>query len=232
MIKIYISNGWFFPNGITSSKDQAKVLKEIGVKGVELHFTSGFAREFSTGTDFANYDFISIHLPKRDWSEAYDEEIQEIIEVNEYYHPHVMVLHPEDHDESFYDKIKNLPIAIENMDKRHSKDSEGVDIQKLKNLIEKYDFKFVLDVQHCYEHDPTMEYAEELYEALKDRVSHFHVSGESKDCIHELVINSLNKEAILNFLKGKDEIIILEGKFTKPEEIKQEIEFLKKEIRA
>ena len=119
----------------------------------------------------------------------------------EYYHPHVLVLHPEDHSEEFYEKMREFPLAIENMDGSHDKDHEGVDIPKLKALIEKYDTKFVLDVQHCYEHDPTMEYAEELYKALKDRVSHFHVSGASKDCIHELVMNAPNKDAIIDKLK-------------------------------
>ncbi|TSC91437.1 MAG: hypothetical protein CEN90_566 [Parcubacteria group bacterium Licking1014_17] len=123
-----------------------------------------------------------------------------------------------------------IPLAIENMDSR--KDS-GFNLSELEKLVS-IGCRFVLDVQHAYEHDHEMGYAADLLELLKNQLAHLHVSGETGDNIHSLVCKATNTRRIVEFvgrvLSVKNVPLILEGEYATSDELKQEIEFLKREL--
>jgi len=124
-----------------------------------------------------------------------------------------------------------IPLAVENMDSRQD---SGFNLVELERLVKNVGCLFVLDVQHAYEHDHEMGYARDLLELLKDRLTHLHVSGETKDNIHSLVCRATNAKKIVEFvgqvLSVKNVPLILEGEYTTPDELRQEIEFLTREL--
>ena len=105
---------------------------------------------------------------------------------------------------------------------------------ELEYLLKKFKLKFVLDIQHAFEHDSNMAYAWDLFQMAGDDISHLHLSGQSPNSPHTLVHRADNKDALVNFLgkvfSYKKLPIILEGKYTFPLEVKNEIEFIKREL--
>jgi len=85
-----------------------------------------------------------------------------------------------------------------------------------------YPFGFVLDVQHAYEHDPSMILAKELIGAMGDRLKEMHVSGCTRELRHAPVHRSDNKDAIIKILELKFPAPkILEGVFLPEDDAEQ-----------
>ena len=83
-----------------------------------------------------------------------------------------------------------------------SKKSCGASLKEFIELKNKYPkLKFVLDLQHAYEHDESMYFAKEFIKNMKDRITHFHVSGFDEKCSHAPVYSSDNRHAIEKILK-------------------------------
>jgi hypothetical protein len=72
-----------------------------------------------------------------------------------------------------------IPITFENMD-ASSNQKGGVNIAELVQLTNEISPRFVLDVQHAYEHDESMSYADDLLQSLQSCLVHLHVSGQSE----------------------------------------------------
>jgi hypothetical protein len=131
-----------------------------------------------------------------------------------------------------------VPMAIENMDsQKHS----GFDRDELVGLVSFLRGSLVFDVQHAYEHEPSMGYASRLLYSLWRSLAYFHVSGESGSGEnrnnHSLVCRSDNKGQVLDFLKDalshlpiRNVPLILEGKYETPEDLREEIRFLTEEL--
>lgn len=109
-----------------------------------------------------------------------------------------IVLHPDTIDDFEILEQSGLPFLIENMDRRKS---YGTHPEHFRILKEKYTFGFVLDIQHAYEHDPSMQLAKELIEIMGDRLQHMHISGHTTSEIHVPTHYAENKEAITEILK-------------------------------
>lgn len=124
-----------------------------------------------------------------------------------------------------------VPLAMENMDSR--KDS-GFLLADLVQIGRSLSCPFVLDVQHAYEHDHSMAYAQDLFQHLQEPLVHLHVSGQTPDNIHALVYKASNAKEIVEFvgyvLSRKVVPLILEGEYTNAGELSREIQFLKKEL--
>ncbi len=228
------SNGWFYSIDIFSLEKQEEVLKNTGADAVEFNLNWDKKRFDSlTNQTSGNYKYKSLHLPKFMPPHTVEEIIDIAKKIMQTQQPTTLILHPTDLSESDYEKLSkaNLPIAIENMD---SAIEEGHNIEQLKNLIEKYNFNFMLDVQHAYDHDSSMKYTEELFNTFKDKIKQLHISGETPTSIHELAYKSDNKKVIIEFtkkiLKIKNIPIIIEGQYKSETELKNEIDFLKKEL--
>ncbi len=182
------------------------------------------------------FEYISIHAPWKEVSYDSGSETEKIVAKLKIFCSSLpikgIVLHP--HIIADFDILKrsNLPFLLENTDKRKKFGIAAGDFEKLKS---KCDFGFVLDLQHAYEHDPTMKLAAELIKVMGDRLNHFHVSGESEGEIHVPVHLARNKDAIAAILKKLPAApIILEGillnDFKKT--IEEELNFVKSNLSA
>ena len=214
-------------------EEKIKLFKSVGCNAVELSFgTFGVLKDFNI-TDglletLSKYELVTIHAP---WAEGmrYDKnskaainKLKEICSVQKIYG---IVLHPNTVDDYTLIEKSGLPFLIENMDNKARCGTHPSEFEKMK---QDYNFGFVLDLQHAYMHDPTMQLAGELVNAMEGRIKEFHVSGELKGKPHALLHHSDNSNMIIGMLRS-DIPIILEGNDDNtPNEIKEEIDVVKK----
>ena len=240
------ATGWLYAKKMYSLIDQKFILEEAGANGVEVSFLpEWFSAEnlnrmcsipnFSKIFEAQNFLHRSVHLPV-----VNNQKIKLQIAITQkfvaYCNATVALTHPLKVKGCYpiksYEKMisKGIPLAIENMD---SNKESGFKIEELERLIQLVP-RFVLDVQHAFERDLTMEYAFDLFNAVKDKLVYLHVSGETEDNHHALVYQSRNCDKIVSFLGtifSEIEIpIILEGRYSTLKELNQEISFLIKEI--
>src|SRR3989344_7402281 len=194
-----------------------KLYSSLGADAIELSFLAPkelmqFNPSPETKKIIQGFKHVSIHAPckgitynQSDSSEV----IKKLSELCAELSIEGIVLHP-DTVENFYmlDKL-NLPFLIENMDKRKK---YGTHPEQIRELKEKYNFGFVFDVQHAYEHDPKMNLARELIDVMGNRLKHMHVSGENESESHAPTHFSNNRKEIGEILKlGIQVPKILEG---------------------
>jgi len=237
------STGWLYAKEIYSLSQQETFLKKAGANSVEIclaRWDSNDKRMLSlkTGEMFCTDTFVyrSLHLPDVNGQNP-ENQIAMAREAVVGYGAAVALTHPlkveSDYPVGHYEGMisSGIPLAVENMDSRQD---SGFNLVELERLVKNVGCLFVLDVQHAYEHDHEMGYARDLLELLKDRLTHLHVSGETKDNIHSLVCRATNAKKIVEFvgqvLSVKNVPLILEGEYTTPDELRQEIEFLTREL--
>lgn len=219
---IYLSSGWLFAQNIDSVAGQQDFFNLVD--GVELSVTR--TERFSTYESPMLETPVDFHISPDD---SHIEPSSKLVQIHD---PTRAVLHPDVASESFIEACleQDIPISIENMDSQ--KDS-GYDIDELEAILDTYDVSFTLDVQHAYEHDPSMEYARDLISMAGDRLAGFHVSGETADNIHSLVHKADNRETILTFLQDVAETtsqvvpIVIEGEYKTPSEVQREVQLLR-----
>lgn len=207
--------------------DTVKFAKRIGSNAFELSFfTSDSLLKFELTEELiellSSFDYLSAHAPfnvAENLNYQDDELTRKVVaklkELIDKLPIEGIVFHPTDvKDFDFLDGL-DLPILIENMDARKGSFKDVDDFKKLK---EKYDFGFVLDVEHSFENDSSMESTRNLIEVMGDRLKEVHLSGAInkgpglKEKNHCLLCDSEYREDLLKFLKElKDLPIILEG---------------------
>lgn len=246
MLVIAPSTGWLYAKGIYETHEQEKILLAAGANGFEFCMygwddsdgrMSAWRKEFLDASKFAQQFAAhrSLHLPDVN-NEAIKRQIAITQECRNIIGAVVCLTHPlkvkGEYPWACYEKMLNsgIPLAMENMDKQ--KDS-GYILTELEVLAH-FGLCFVLDVQHAFEHDQTMQYALHLFHSLQDKIAHFHVSGETNDSNHALLHKARNAKQIIDFLgtvlSNKKFPLIIEGKYNNAEELKQEIEFLRQEL--
>lgn len=184
--------------------------------------------------DVKDFQFVSIHSPGHDTMMAIDIKEQKRIlddfqKIYEKLNFDYLVLHPGEWitDWEIFSNY-TFPIAFENMDWRHK---IGADVESMKEILEKKNFKMVLDLNHCYTHDKTMKLAKELYENFKDKIVHYHISGiedDGENC-HVPLYRS-QKEIILNAISDLNLPIIIESACDNIEEAKKEMEYIREQL--
>lgn len=195
-----------------------KLYHTLGANIIELSFATpkellsyNFSEEIKK--EIRTFEWISMHAPWKEVTYWNNPETHKIIEklrsVASEFPIEWIVLHPDTIEDFEILTKAELPFLIENMDKRKS---YGTHPEHFKELKETYDFWFVLDIQHAYEHDPTMKLAKELVEIMWNRLKHMHISGHNETEIHMPTHLASNKEAVTEILKMKLPVPkILEG---------------------
>lgn len=214
-------------------EEKIKLFKSVGANAVELSFgTLCVLKEFNI-TDglletLSSYELVTLHAPWKEGarydrnSSAVISKLKEICSIQSIYG---IVVHPNTVDDYTLLEKSGLPFLIENMDGKARCGTRPNEFEKLKK---DYNFGFVLDLQHAYMHDPTMQLARELMEAMGERIKEFHVSGQLKGIPHSLLHHSDNDKMIIGMLRS-DIPIILEGNDDNtPAGISAEIELVKK----
>jgi hypothetical protein len=227
------SNGWMFAQKIYDLPVHQEFLREAGANAVELVLNlNEVERQRTLLSGKVDAGFVSLHLgyyPEK----PTEEQVQMAKNILDKHQAVAGVIHPDNTPGSYLESLvaAGIPSAIENMDKNKSC---GYAIKELRGLIEKHGLKFVLDLQHAFEHDLDMNYAWDLFEMAGSNLFYLHVSGQTSENIHSLVHMAENATAIVEFLgkvlSEKKLPIILEGQYATVSEVKKEIEFLKQEL--
>lgn len=229
------STGWIYAHGIFDIRTHEKIVRESGANTLEMCVGSDEERinGLLRAPRFLGLTSVFAHLdynPKK----SLDEQVEIFKKL---YFGQVFnnsANHPNEIPEKYWEKLSatGIPVSIENMDKNKK---SGFNIEELNNLMKRFNLGFVLDVQHAYEHDTTMrEYAYDLLQMGKEKLKYLHVSGETENNNHALLHQANNASQIISFLGDifsvKNVPIILEGKYKDSDELKLEIDFIKKEL--
>lgn len=229
------STGYLYMNGVLSVKNHNKILKEARANCFEINLGPNLLeriRFLQAPEEFGDFNYRALHLDY-DSNLALEEQLALIKDLVNRYKINTAVVHPDVVTEEYYQKavLHKIPLATENMDKAKTK---GFLLSELEKIITTYQLGFVLDVQHAYEHDHEMRYAKDLFDLTLNSLTHLHVSGETEKNVHSLVHRAKNASKIIDFtsqiLSKINVPIILEGEYKNSEELKKEIDFLKKEL--
>jgi hypothetical protein len=230
------SLGYMFMHGVYDLRKHGEFLREAGTNAAELvMYFKEEQRQNAMLEEKIYADFVSIHLEDFSPEISLIRQVFMAKQIFDFQQARVGVLHTVGVKEFYLEALTEIGItvAIENMDKAKS---SGHKKWELEYLLKKFNLKFVLDIQHAYEHDDSMQYAWDIFQMARDNISHLHVSGQSKGSPHTLVHRADNRDAIIRFLGSvlysKKVPIILEGLYRFPSEIKQEIEFIKRELES
>jgi hypothetical protein len=216
--------------------DRIKLYHSLGADAIELSFaTPNELLEYNLSEqakqDIKKYTSVSIHAPWKEVRYNSGPETQTIIgklrALFEQLPIEGIVLHPDTIDDFETLDQSGLPFLLENMDKRKS---YGIHPEHFQELKSKYNFGFVLDVEHAYEHDPSMKLAKEFVRVMGDRLKHLHVSGSTESEIHVLTYCAPNKEDLTQVLElGLPVPKILEGILLEdiPNSIRKELEYVR-----
>jgi len=217
-------------------EERIRLYHSLGADAVELSFATPdeLLRYSLSGQgegDIKKYASISIHAPwkevRYDSGRAADDMIEKLRYLCERLPVNGIVLHPDTIGDFKKLDESGLPFLLENMDKRKK---YGTHPEEFEELRARYNFGFVLDTQHAYEHDLTMQLARELIEVMGDRLKHMHVSGHTESEIHVPAHLAANKGAVTEILElGVGVPKILEGILLKDieETIKNELRYVR-----
>ena len=163
------------------SREAIAVCRDFGFKAIELGVNSIADVDRLAKikkSDLANFKYISIHGPEHDVMRAVDQkEHKRILDIFQKVYKKIkfdcLVLHPGEWivDWEIFNNY-SLPVAFENMDWRHKIAS---DVKSLKEIFLGKNFKMVLDLNHCYTHDPTMKLAADIYKEFKNIINHYNL---------------------------------------------------------
>lgn len=236
MIKNYIigfSNGNFY--GMYREESDRfldkylNAYKEEHSKAIQLHSINEEVIDFLINKEkkerYSNFDYISLHasslVSKND--ECSREILKKLRKIKEKFNLKNIVFHPDViEDWEVFNDFQDLPISIENMD---NEKKFGKTVEDIAYILEKYNFKLTLDLQHCFINDKTMALAKDFHKTLGNRVVEYHLSGYKKGEPHYPLFKTKQDE-IINSLELKNIPIIIESKLEKLGEEKQEMKYI------
>ena len=176
----------------------------------------------------AQFAHISVHAPAYAYADDDRSHIllEQLAHVSKLYGLAYVVFHPDaviDWDVvSRYD----IPVAIENMDDRKASFRTVKDV---KELLDRYAFGLVIDLQHCYVNDPTMQLARELHKQCGDRLMGYHISGYDEKLLHVPLFGTRQDE-IIRAAEQIDLPLIIESAFVQYDEEKEEMRYISKRL--
>lgn len=181
----------------------------------------------SLNSDFySDFNYRSIHAPSiyYDDNEESHRVMDKIITLSERFRIDHVVFHPDTvRSWDVITKSNNINVAIENMDER--KDF-GRNVNDIASVLDRYSsIGLIIDLQHCYVNDPSMNLAEELHEVFYDRVIGYHISGYHEEFLHYPLYKTQRNE-IVQHLQKKDVPITIESTFDSYDESKKEIKYI------
>src|SRR6056297_1421034 len=193
------------------------------INAIELNCTSKKLIKYflKKDIDLSFLDYVSVHGPSLS-----DKNLKEVLlkleKINKKYGIDNFVFHAEKGIN--WDLVKDIitsPISIENMDNRKK---IGRTVESIKEIIDKYDFKFTLDLQHAYTNDKSMKLVDKFNRKLGDKIIEYHLSGFDSEFLHYPLFKTKQDE-IINGIK-KDVPIIIESTFDKEEEAEKELKYV------
>lgn len=180
--------------------------------------------------DLSGFSFVSMHAPQYAYDN--DENSKRMLAKMElltkkYIIKNIVVHSDLVLDWNVFGNFKNIPISIENMD--HRKKS-GKTIEDVKAVLDKYEFKLTVDLQHCFVNDNSLQLAADFQEKFKDKIVEYHISGTDDNLMHNPLFRT-KQDKIINSLKNKNIPIIIESTFGEVGEHEKELEYIKSRIK-
>jgi hypothetical protein len=180
--------------------------------------------------DLSGFDFVSMHAPQ--FSYGNDENSKRMLAKMELltkkYNIKNIVVHSDlVLDWDVFKNFKNIPVSIENMD--HRKKS-GKTIEDIQAVLDKYDFKLTVDLQHCFVNDSSLRLAADFQEKFKNKIVEYHISGTDDDSMHYPLFKT-EQDEIINSLKNKNIPIIIESTFDEIGDHEKELEYIKNKLK-
>lgn len=199
--------------------DKLKFYLRVGSLAIELSFSTpakllAFELTEDDLSKLRKFSQITIHAPwcgikYFDGSGLSDKVLSKIMALAQLVPVQGVVFHPDEVANFNGLDVIPLPILIENMGQPKRFGSSIEDMEKIKR---DYDVGFVLDLQHAYEHDPSLALAREMISVMGDKAHHLHASGQRANSSHMPVCQSDNKQAICRLLKIVPALpVVLEG---------------------
>ena len=216
------------------SKNAIDIISELQVNNIEL-----LARDFEQVDKLLeiknewlrSFSYISIHAPVNGLYGNYNESryvLDKISEASKKFNAKLIIFHPDTiEDVRVFEDYSTLFLAIENMDDMKL---IGKKPNKLKVYINEYGFNFLLDLQHIYVNDYSMDLCDKFLDLYFDELIEIHVSGFSKEKIHDLLYKT-EQDIIIKKLKEviskKDIPIIIESVVDNIKDLKLELEYIR-----
>lgn len=202
----------------------------IPTNAIELHCLDVEAIDYllkNKSRIIEDFDFVSMHTPDL----VYDDNaqthsvLQKMARACEECRVDNIVFHT--------DKVKQwdviaqyngmMPVSIENMDERKK---FGNTLEDIQSILDHYNFGLTLDLQHCYVNDASMQLAQDLQEAYKERIVEYHLAGYDVDKLHYPLYKT-KQDIILKSLQCVDAPIIIESTFDAYDEASAELKYIK-----
>lgn len=218
--------------------ERLKTYLAAGADAVEIHVSAaemlagGWTHRLAGILD--EFRWVSLHAPKVDANER-SEVFERVRQAADVLPIQRVTVHPEeDMDFLALDEAGDL-FAIENMDRRKV---VGTTRHLFEALSRTTSLPAVLDLQHVWEHDPSMRLGRDLIAVMGSRLSHLHISGCDETRIHAPLTEATNAAAVLNFYAQRELLlpVILEGEYGQVddpvERLRDELELVREMLRA
>jgi len=230
-INLGFSTGCLYQSDL-SITNALRTIRRAGCRVVELgfvkldNFWSHQLDEIQL-CDLSFFDHVSLHAPTYSYgndltTEAIFAKIERLNRVRTLdlviFHPDAIV------DRTVFDEAP-FRVAFENMDNRKSSCRVPEDLEPF--FSDGGDFSMVLDVNHVFTNDSSMELAGAFYRRFRTRIREVHVSGYSG--YHEPLFQTHQRE-IVGAIQDLSVPIVVEG-IMAPAEIAQEREYILQTIR-
>ena len=182
--------------------------------------------EFAGTNLVQDFDFVSLHA-RTDVTYANDDSTIALLERLRGLHLRLgldsVVFHPDVVEDWRLIRESGLPVSVENMDRNKS---FGKTAHEVAAIVENNDFRLVLDVNHAYTNDPSLELAAEFRRLLGNRISHVHLSGFQS--LHEPLFRTDQPEIVRAV--PPEVPIILEGAFGDLSDLTAEIRYVQDQL--
>jgi len=196
------------------------------IKTIELMCISKKELSFlvNNDCDLSKFKNISVHAPELEYKNNKGSllVLWQLKKVCKKYKVKNLVFHPtKNMDREIISKLW-LPISIENMD---NEKSFWKSIEDIKTIIDKYNFKLTIDLQHCFVNDENMNLAIEFHKEFWDKIVEYHISWFDKNFKHYPLFKTKQKN-IIKSIMIKNIPIIIESWFDEIWDHKKELNFI------
>lgn len=224
------SSGCLYKTHDRLAKETFDIFKSTGANAIEVMCASvdNISRLLEISlSDLEGFEYVTLHAPNLGIVSQEDLEsaLENFEEAQGKFNFKHVVLHPDGIENWEVFSKFNIPWAIENMDQRKE---SGKDVADMKKVFEELNAKMVLDLNHCYVNDSSMELAQDFVEEFKDRIVEIHLSGF--ETLHEPLFKTKQKE-ILGAIYDKNIPIIIESGCETVDDVKKEYEYVKNHLK-
>ena len=165
-----------------STNEPFTIVRSLGYDTVELVFVNfqrikdGWLDEILV-EDLIGFKYVSLHAPKFNYGKNDDTKFifEKIGKINKIRKLDTVVFHPDPIEDFNVFKNVKFSVSFENMGDKKLSHQKPEDFDKIFSSSDKY--RLVLDVNHIYTNDKSMNLVKGFYKKFGGRISQFHVSG-------------------------------------------------------